>query len=618
MNATRRDWPAWAISLVVNLLILFVLHNIVHEIAWEREAAAITSVVDDLAEREYNFADVSVSDLVGNGGDSFALTPSMQAATMQGENRDKLQQDMEELVAPTFVDFSEMADIPLQDELAAAFENRGQTDHALGGVEGAMDRIAFEIAMSLKERQTLVLWLFDASGSLRDRRDSIAERFETVYKQLETRGKTEGLYTAVASFGQATRLLTPDPLTDVKDLVTAVHNVEIDESGVENIFGAVHQTADKWKRFRKSEGRWNKMVFIVTDERGDDIEKLEEAITLCKRFGIRVYTVGNAAIFGRREGFVDYREEDGYVHRNIVVDQGPESAYPHQLRLAYWGGGDDFRLRRMSAGYGPYGLTRLCAETGGVFFITEENKGYRFDRAVMRDYTPDYRPIRTLDQEIRQNPAKAALVQAANAVAIDDAPIPELSFRADDDTILRQQITEAQKPLADFQYHLDKLYGFLERGTVARESLTEPRWRAGFDLAMGRVLAMRVRAYGYNVMLANMKSEPRSFGTEGNNLWRLVPSETIETGPSVRKFAEQAKTLLKGVIDDHAGTPWAALAERELRQPLGWEWQEGRIDIEAILAGTEDAPPRLLLAEERNRLDEKRPEPSPVRAPPKL
>ena len=129
---------------------------------------------------------------------------------------------------------------------------------------------------------------------------------------------------------------------------------------------------------------------------------------------------------------------------------------------------------------------------------------------------------------------------------------------------------------------------------------------------------MRVRAHGYNVMLADMKSMPRSFQTEGNNLWVLTPSDKIETGPTVRKSAEQATTLLKHVIDEHSGTPWAALAERELRQPLGWEWSEGRIDIEAILAGDQDAPPRLLLEEEQQRVDAKRPKPEPVRTPPKL
>jgi hypothetical protein len=612
-----RDLPAWAISLVVNLSILFVLHGIVWEIDQRRHATEITSVLDELQERDYEFAEVTATDLVGTEGDHATLTPSMQAATMQGDNQ-QLEEQIEEAVTPEFVDFTEVVEIPMQDQLALAFESQGQTDKVSGGVEGAMDRITAEIAASLRERQTFVIWLFDSSGSLKDRREAIAERFGNVYKQLETHGKTEGLYTAVASFAEKPALLTKEPVQDVKTLVEAIRNVP-EQVGTENVFGAVHQVVDKWKQYRRSEGRWNKMVFIVTDERGDDIEHLEEAITLSKRFGVRIYCVGNAAIFGRREGYVDYREPDGYVHTDVVVDQGPESAFPEQLRLPFWGSNRLSRqLRRMSAGYGPYGLTRLCAETGGMYFITEENSGVKFDMAIMRDYAPDLRPIRVLEQEIKLHPAKSALVQAALAGQIDNVPTPQLAFRADNDTVLRQQITEAQKPFADYKYHVDKLFAIMDPAQSSRETVKSPRWRASFDLAMGRLLATRVRAYGYNVMLANMKGEPLSFQTEGNNLWRLVPSEEIATGPAVRKAAEQAHTYLNRVIDEHPNTPWFELARHELKQPLGWSWKEGRINIEAVMAGDQQANPQLLLEDERERLEQSRQTRPPPRRPPKL
>lgn len=613
-----RDLPAWAISLVVNLSILLVLHSIVREVEHRRDVTEITSVVDEVQERDYDFAEVTATDMVGSEGDHATLTPSMQAATMHGDNQQQLEEQIEELVTPDFVDFTEMVDIPMQDQLALAFESRGQTDKVSGGVEGAMDRITAEIAASLRERQTFVIWLFDSSGSLKDRREAIAERFGNVYKQLESHGKTDGLYTAVASFAEQPELMTKDPVQDVQALVEAIRQVP-EQVGTENVFGAVHQIVDKWKQYRRSEGRWNKMVFIITDERGDDVENLEESITLCKRYGVRVYCVGNAAIFGRREGYVDYREPDGYVHTDVVVDQGPESAFPEQLRLAFWGNNRMSRaLRRMSAGYGPYGLTRLCAETGGVYFITDENKGQLFDMAIMRDYAPDLRPIRTLEQEVKSHPAKSALVQAALAGQIDNVPTPQLAFRADNDTILRQQITEAQKPFADYKYHVDKLFAIMDPAQRARETLTDPRWRASFDLAMGRLLATRVRAYGYNVMLANMKGAPLTFQTEGNNLWRLVPSEEIESGPAVRKAADQAETYLKRVIDEHPGTPWFELARHELKQPLGWSWQEGRINIEAVMSGEQQASPMLLLENERRRLEERRPTGTPRRRPPKL
>ena len=91
---------------------------------------------------------------------------------------------------------------------------------------------------------------------------------------------------------------------------------------------------------------------------------------------------------------------------------------------------------------------------------------------------------------------------------------------------------------------------------------------------MGRVLAMRVRAYGYNVVLAQMKSQPKSFQKKDSNLWRLTPNRDITSGGAVKRLHKKALEYLNRVVDDHAGTPWALLAERELSAPMGWGWQE--------------------------------------------
>ncbi|MCA9112829.1 MAG: hypothetical protein KDA52_22945, partial [Planctomycetaceae bacterium] len=142
MSSANRDLPAWIISLIVNLSVLFALHNIVHELPWERSTTAITSIFDEQQiEREFTFTEVSATDLVGNDGSSFALTPSMQAATLQGENQILLQEELDELVNPTAVEFSQMSSIPLQDQLATVFENRGQTDKVAGGVDRKRHRL---------------------------------------------------------------------------------------------------------------------------------------------------------------------------------------------------------------------------------------------------------------------------------------------------------------------------------------------------------------------------------------------------------------------------------------------------------------------------------------------
>jgi hypothetical protein len=83
------------------------------------------------------------------------------------------------------------------------------------------------------------------------------------------------------------------------------------------------------------------------------------------------------------------------------------------------------------------------------------------------------------------------------------------------------------------------------------------------------------------MMLAEMKSSPKKFEKEGSNQWRLVPSKEINSGATTKKLANKATEYLKRVIDDHPGTPWQELAEREWGTPLGWEWKESHYDPNA-------------------------------------
>lgn len=67
-----------------------------------------------------------------------------------------------------------------------------------------------------------------------------------------------------------------------------------------------------------------------------------------------------------------------------------DRTFPEAVQLGFWSV-DGRDLERMSAAYGPYGLTRLCAETGGVYFIADESRVHRFDPEMMRNYLPYYR-----------------------------------------------------------------------------------------------------------------------------------------------------------------------------------------------------------------------------------
>ena len=56
--------------------------------------------------------------------------------------------------------------------------------------------------------------------------------------------------------------------------------------------------------------------------------------------------------------------------------------------------------------------------------------------------------------------------------------------------------------------------------------LNKPRWQAGYDLARGRALAVKVRTEGYNTMLALAK-QGLKFKDPKNDTWDLRPTESV-------------------------------------------------------------------------------------------
>ncbi len=606
MSKVMKDMPAWGISLVINLSILGAFNFIVYKKNSDADITSITSIVDDLNQEEYDFSEAIQEDQIGTEGDALSMNAAMSATTAISDSKETPQEQVEEFLNPEIVPIADASMVAVEGDLSKPVDVKGVSEDSIErGVEGAMDRVSFEIRQSLRERKTMVIWLFDASGSLDKRRKDVADRFDNIYKQLGQLGTTEGLHSVVISYGAGVNLLTPEPIQDVAELSKVVREKIVeDKSGKENVFTAAKMALEKYRTWHRFDGPMNKLVFIVTDEKGDDAPQLlEDVISLAKRSQTRFYCIGNAAIFGQEKGFVEWTYDDGFVEY-LPVDQGPESAFPDGVQLPFVGSGQDWKLHQMSASYGPYALTRLCAETGGMYLITAESRGYSFDRSIMRSYAPSYAPVRVQEQDIFKNPAKASLVSVAKMTYNGNLPVPNLVFRGYNDNILRTDLGDSQREIADVDYKLEPMHRALEIGVKARDTIREPRWQAAFDLAMGRILAMRVRYSGYNKTLANMKVNPKAFSNEKMNMWRLVPSSTIDSGPDMRKAATTSKEYLKRVVDEHPGTPWAALAAKELSTELGWEWQEYSEPIpggNGMTRASDEEVARLLLAEEEEK-----------------
>jgi von Willebrand factor type A domain len=543
---------------------------------------------------------------------------------------------------------------------------KGAAGEGTTGAVGAIDRITHEILLSLEERKTLVVWLFDETESLVPQRKAIRDRFSRIYDELgiiEASGndtfvkhESKPLLSSVVGFGSSFKYITDKPTDSLTELRQAVTSVPNDESGTENVFSAIYDVAKHYANYRyttseKPTPERNVMIVVFTDEAGSDTDRAEEAIKMCRRWAIPVYVIGVPAPFGRKETRLKWIDPDPKYDQTAqwgVVEQGPESYLPERIRLSFAGSTTD--EEPMDSGFGPYALTRLCVETGGIYFAVHPNRNVTrrvtrgetaaysayltnfFDPEIMRRYRPDYVSVNEYQKRLTQNKTRSALIQAAassaqlsdavlnddpkqqseldrvGAIALDNRPS---AFIKRDEAAFARELSEAQQAAALLEPKINSLYQILQHGEADRDKETVMRWRAGYDLAMGRVLAAKVRTETYNAMLATAKRGLKLKDPK-NNTFELKPNEEISVGSNYVKLAERAKMYLTRVVTEHAGTPWALLARRELDQPLGWKWDDRFTDL------TPKPAPKLVANNNNNVVRPKtRPEPqTPAPAPP--
>lgn len=129
------------------------------------------------------------------------------------------------------------------------------------------------------------------------------------------------------------------------------------------------------------------MIVVFTDEVGNDSNAADQTAHFCRTLGMPVYVVGVPAPFGLREVKMKYVEMDPKFDQNeqwALIEQGPETALSEVVRVHSGRQADE----AIDSGFGPFHLSKLCGETGGIYFRVHANSGAR--RRVNNDETaPD-------------------------------------------------------------------------------------------------------------------------------------------------------------------------------------------------------------------------------------
>lgn len=601
--------PYWVVSLLFHLGILVLLAVTMIDGDIPRQAIEVFApeiqdeeeVLDVAQEFEIND---DFKEEIGANSENGELSALAQAEFVEALPEFSTDLDLAESINPDFeIDFKETAAIGKD---VTNITIKGDVGVATDGAEGAIDRLTQEILNYAEERPTTVVWLFDQSASLLRQRADIHARIDRIYEELgviEAVGAANldaedepTILTSVFAFGSKVSKLI-EPTDRVREIKQAIEDIERDDTGVERVFTALFTAAKEFEPLRKIDRRTkapkrNVMFIVVSDEAGDDIEGLDPTINYCRKLEIPVYVIGVPAPFGRKDTPVKWVDPDPAYNQTpqwTSVNQGPESLVPERLQLHFAGQFED--RAPLDSGFGPFALTRICYETGGIYFTVHPNRktgrkirrretealtsyfGYFFEPETMRRYRPDYVSTDEYWRIVNQNRCRSALVQTAQQSWVSQMSEPTLRFEKLSEAAFVNAVSMAQRKAAILEPKINMLYSSLRLGEDDRSTETAPRWQAGFDLAMGRVLAVKVRTESYNMILAKAKTGLK-FKNKRSNVWVLRPSNEVSTGSKATKEAEKAKSYLQRVVDEHPGTPWALMAQRELSTPMSWQWKE--------------------------------------------
>lgn len=307
-------------------------------------------------------------------------------------------------------------------------------------------------------------------------------------------------------------------------------------------------------------------------------------------------------------------------HGRSAIAWGKEAVVP--VEAAKDGG----PLRQfLLAPTGPYNLTRLALASGGSYQImVREGElalplGDRF-----ADYLPDYRSAYEIAEDIDLYPLRRAIIASTAIINAREYWPRAVSFPVSYDSLFPYRPKESiyrdprdfQQQLStwvDFEYKksvIDRTYvekalqvlllnhQFVSRegpeyslerdyktGTdapgipslnysdpVAYKEETSLRWKAWYDLNLGRLLAhsVRLHEYGLACRLAMSGDYIQERMLNDVNQLEFLPNWELLGGEHHLYRAKLAMELLARVENQHPNTQWAALAAMEKSVPMGF------------------------------------------------
>ncbi|MBN1628445.1 MAG: VWA domain-containing protein [Thermoleophilia bacterium] len=411
----------------------------------------------------------------------------------------------------------------------------------------------------------LVVWLIDASISMRDDAQSIAERVWDVFSGI--RAAKLPVRMGVVYFGEKPTLFVK-PTDDVDRTMRALIGVPTDMSGQENVMEAIDYCLDQFR----AGSDVKRYICLLTDECGDDTDKVESTLTRLRQEKVTVYVMGREAFLRHGGGGHEaYFDDDTREMRTGVTVRG--LCTPEEERAYVWPWWD-----YLPAGFGPYALSRVAVYTGGSYYMlgakvvddkpeprttaaaqrVDPKKGY--DPMMMQYYRPDLSSAKTYAARLKNDTIYLHLQRILDRWESKRHWYRGYFQKAEIDTLIERcddRLDYVEGIIADLNKDLvpdDEL-----------QKLRERRWVAHYDLCRASAAYAAWQFHQCKLRFYKAKEENHPF-----RLWTfgwppitaLADNKGIEERLRRRLFA-----YCEFVIRRHPGTPWAYAAQLVLDHP---------------------------------------------------
>ena len=266
------------------------------------------------------------------------------------------------------------------------------------GQRQSLDRITAEIRDCMSLRKTLVVWLIEQTTASASLADSMADEIPPVLRDLRS-SDPEQLQMAVVGYGNEVNLATPEPVHDAAQLQAACSRLKAHQGDEAHVFAAFQKAIEKFLLYRD---RGYEVIFVVAgSSSGDDADQADAVISSLKPKAVAVFGIGPTIPFGAPH--TAGRRGSFQASTLPTTKRSVESLHPERIQLALSDGQGTQDLD--DSGYGPFGLERLCRQTGGRFFRLHDTSPAGWEADPLRGdikfelrikYAPDYAMRRAL------------------------------------------------------------------------------------------------------------------------------------------------------------------------------------------------------------------------------